>query len=66
VTIRLNGRDQQAPPGATILSMLVTDGLPPARVAVELNGRIVSRAAYDHERLREGDVVEVVHFVGGG
>jgi thiamine biosynthesis protein ThiS len=40
--------------------------LTPARVAVELNGRVVARAEFDRVMIREGDVLEVVHFVGGG
>jgi len=64
--IRLNGRDQEAPDGATILALLETAGLQPGRVAVELNGRVVQRAGFHRVLLRAGDVVEVVHFVGGG
>ena len=35
-------------------------------VAVELNGRIVSRNRWQEETLVSGDRIEVVHFVGGG
>lgn len=41
-------------------------GLKGDRVAVELNGEIVPRAGWAEAPLREGDRVEVVHFVGGG
>ena len=41
-------------------------GLKGDRVAVELNGEIVPRAGWSETELREGDKVEVVHFVGGG
>jgi thiamine biosynthesis protein ThiS len=66
MTIRLNGRDQQAAEGSTILSLLETAGLQPGRVAVELNGSVIPKTGYDRALLREGDVMEVVHFVGGG
>lgn len=35
-------------------------------IAVERNGDIVPRDAYARTTLEEGDVVEVVQFVGGG
>ena len=37
-----------------------------ARVAVELNLDIVPKDKYATTALKEGDQVEVVHFVGGG
>jgi thiamine biosynthesis protein ThiS len=36
------------------------------RVVVEINGCIVPREDFAKTALREGDVLEVVHFVGGG
>jgi thiamine biosynthesis protein ThiS len=36
------------------------------RVAVELNGDIVPRAKWPESPLKDGDKLEIVHFVGGG
>ncbi len=36
------------------------------RVAVELNGMIIPKAAYTHTFLKDTDQLEVVCFVGGG
>jgi thiamine biosynthesis protein ThiS len=36
------------------------------RVAVELNREIVPRADWPKAALRDGDKLEIVHFVGGG
>ena len=66
MTIRLNGRDQEAADGATVLALLETVGLQPGRVAVELNGRVLPRSEFHRAHLHASDVVEVVHFVGGG
>ncbi len=38
----------------------------PARVAVEVNLKIIRKAEYDKYELADGDVVEIVNFVGGG
>ena len=35
-------------------------------VAVEKNGTLVHREVFDNEPLSQGDIVEVVRFVGGG
>ena len=36
------------------------------RVAVELNREIVPRAQWPSSALKDGDKLEIVHFVGGG
>ena len=41
-------------------------GIRPGRVVVELNRDIVSRQAHDTTYLKDGDKIEIVHFVGGG
>jgi thiamine biosynthesis protein ThiS len=64
--IRVNDGEHEAAQGATVRGLLETMSLPPARVAVELNGRVVARMDFDRIMIREGDVLEVVHFVGGG
>ena len=54
----------QGPPAiATLLSAL---GLGERRVAVEVNERVIRRALHNAYALRDGDVVEIIHFVGGG
>ncbi|MCR4566742.1 MAG: sulfur carrier protein ThiS [Pseudobutyrivibrio sp.] len=35
-------------------------------IAVEINEEIVPKATYDETVIKDGDVVEVVSFVGGG
>jgi thiamine biosynthesis protein ThiS len=66
VNIRLNGTGHEAPAGATLMALVESMSLQPGRVAVELNGRVVPRSEYHRVVLCDGDVVEVVHFVGGG
>ncbi len=40
--------------------------LKPKGVVVERNGEIVKRENFELEELKEGDVIEIVRFVGGG
>ena len=66
VEIRLNGDSQELREGATVTDLLAQMGVTGRRVAVELNREILAREHFDATILRAGDVVEVVHFVGGG
>jgi thiamine biosynthesis protein ThiS len=49
-----------------LLELLEQLELDPRTVVVEHNQRIVRRPVLTDVQLAEGDVVEVVHFVGGG
>lgn len=52
--------------GRTLAEYLSLSGYDVKRIAVELNGDIVPKAQYEQTVLRDGDVLEVVSFVGGG
>ena len=52
--------------GHTVQEALEHEGYSESRVAVELNEAIVPKAAYESTILKNGDVMEVVSFVGGG
>ncbi len=52
--------------GMTIGQYLQTTDYDPKRIAVEQNGEIVPKAVYSETVLQDGDVIEVVSFVGGG
>jgi thiamine biosynthesis protein ThiS len=66
VTLHLNGESRDFPDGLTVSSLVGQLGMKPDRVAVELNLEIVPRSAWEATHLRDGDKLEVVHFVGGG
>ena len=63
----VNGEPRHAPPGASVADLLRSLDLDPRMVVVERNREILrDRATLGSERLRDGDVLEIVHFVGGG
>jgi sulfur carrier protein len=69
LTIILNGqtRSFETLSDSTTLDELVDSlALKQDRVAVEHNGEIVPRTSWSATGLRQGDRLEVVHFVGGG
>lgn len=50
----------------TVLGLLREMDVVPERVAVEVNLAIVKKSFFDSFRLKDGDSVEIVNFVGGG
>lgn len=63
--IKVNGEDYIT--DKVFLSELLSDlGVISERVAVELNLKVIKRADISKQILKEGDIVEIVNFVGGG
>lgn len=66
VGVTVNGKFCSVPEGITIAALLDRLALARTGIAVEVNRALVKKECYDSCRLREGDVVEIVTFVGGG
>ncbi len=64
--VQINGEQHELPEGVTVEGLLERLSMKPDRVAVELNLSILPRANWPGALLREGDRLEIVHFVGGG
>ncbi|MEA2627169.1 MAG: sulfur carrier protein [Candidatus Binatota bacterium] len=62
----MNGESRRLEDGATISALVAELDLAGRRIAVEVNREIVPASEYAHRQLRDGDAVEIVHFVGGG
>ena len=66
IPITVNGQARAAADGQTILELLQDLKLDPARVAVELDRRIVKQPLWPQTTLHAGAQIEIVQFVGGG
>ncbi len=66
IDIVVNGDPQRTPEGQTVLGLLHQLELDPARVAVELDRRILKQPHWPETILRPGAQLEIVQFVGGG
>ncbi len=64
--IRVNGEARMLEEGVNLLDFLGQEGYQAARIAVEKNGEIVPKSSYGETMLHDGDVLEIVSFVGGG
>jgi thiamine biosynthesis protein ThiS len=63
----VNGAPRDIPRNSTIAQLLHSLKVDPLLVVVEHNRTILrDRGAYASQELGSGDVVEIVHFVGGG
>jgi thiamine biosynthesis protein ThiS len=66
ITVTVNGDQRQLEEGITVAGLLDALGLHPRLVVVEHNREILDAGVLDATEIREGDNVELVHFVGGG
>jgi sulfur carrier protein len=64
--LQINGDDHEFADSLTLAALLGQLGMKADRVAVELNREIVPRPQWAETSLRDGDRLEIVHFVGGG
>ena len=63
--VKVNGESYEMD-GRSVAFMLDSLNYDRTKIAVELNQDIVPKQTYEETILKNGDVVEVVSFVGGG
>ncbi|MCC8161777.1 MAG: sulfur carrier protein ThiS [Lachnospiraceae bacterium] len=63
--VKINGNPEDVA-GMTLLAYLQREGYTLDRLAVECNEQIVPKNDYGNQLLADGDVLEIVSFVGGG
>jgi thiamine biosynthesis protein ThiS len=66
ISVRINGKEREIRQGLSVDEMLRGLDLNPEMVVVELNRGILDRSRYGETLIEEEDVLELVHFVGGG
>lgn len=66
MVLTINGEKKELPTVATLEALVEQLGMKADRVAVELNREIVPRGEWAQATVKDGDVLEIVHFVGGG
>lgn len=66
ISITLNGEPRAIAAGLNVQALVFELGLDLRKIAIERNLEIVPRTAYAEVPLMEGDLVEIVQFIGGG
>ncbi len=64
--IQLNGHPHQLESGCTLSQLIQDEGLAEKRLAAEVNQEIITKSEHPDLILKEGDIVEIVHAIGGG
>ena len=66
IEVTVNGEARTIAAGRSVEALLAELGLHPRLIVVEHNREILGRERYADTEIREGDALELVHFVGGG
>lgn len=66
IEILLNGERREIADDCSVAELVQRLNLKIERLAVELNREVVPRRLWPETKLRAGDRLEIVHFVGGG
>jgi len=64
--LKLNGTVSEFQDITTVAELLESLNIEPLRVAVEVNLGIVKKPDYEKHILKDGDLIEIVNFIGGG
>ncbi len=64
--VTINGEKRADCEGLSVTEMLKREGYETSRIAIEINGVIISKKEFNETLLHSGDSIEVVSFVGGG
>jgi thiamine biosynthesis protein ThiS len=67
IALVVNGAERRIPAGSSLADLLDSLGLDARAVVIEHNGTILrNRDSFASLQLSRDDVLEIVHFVGGG
>ena len=66
IKISVNGKQMQIIPKFSLKSLITKLKMPQNKIAIELNKKIIDKNRISEIRLKKGDKIEIVHFIGGG
>ena len=66
IKITVNGKQIQIIPKFSLKSLITKLKMPLNKIAIELNKKIIDKNRISKIRLKKGDKIEIVHFIGGG
>ena len=66
IKITVNGKQMQVITKFSVKKLLTKLKIPINKIAIELNKKIIDKNRISKIRLKKGDKIEIVHFIGGG
>ena len=66
IKIKINGKNIFIKDEENLSKILKNFKIPIKKVAIELNREIINKKKLDSIKVKENDIIEIVHFIGGG
>tara|TARA_Y100000992_G_scaffold253590_1_gene186244 strand:- start:327 stop:545 length:219 start_codon:yes stop_codon:yes gene_type:complete len=66
IKISINGKIKSIIDKLTLYELINDIKIPITKVAIELNKEIVDKKKLKKIKLKNNDIIEIVHFIGGG
>jgi len=66
IKIKINGKIVSIDGGLSLSRIIKDFKIPLNKVAIELNKEIVDKKRINKIKIKDKDMIEIVHFIGGG
>ena len=66
IKIKLNGKNKSIDDGLNLNELVNNLNIPIKKVAIEFNKEIIDKKKIKKIKLKNNDIIEIVHFIGGG
>ena len=66
IKIKINGKIVSIVEGLSLSRIIKDFKIPLNKVAIELNKEIVNKKRINKIKIKDKDMIEIVHFIGGG
>ncbi len=66
IKIKINGKIKYITQDSNLFVVLKNLKIPLNKVAIELNEEIIDKKKINKIKLNKNDIIEIVHFIGGG
>jgi len=66
IKVFLNGKNKTIDEKTNLNLLLKELSIESNKVAIEINGVVVSKNDYEKKIIKKNDKIEIVHFIGGG
>ena len=66
IKIKINGKIKTIIDELTLYELINDLKIPITKVAIELNKEIINKKEIKKIKLENNDIIEIVHFIGGG
>jgi thiamine biosynthesis protein ThiS len=66
IKIKLNGKNKSIDDGLSLNELVNNLNIPIKKVAIEFNKEIIDKKKIKKFKLKNNDIIEIVHFIGGG